>query len=74
MARPRRINIKPTTELIADKVHEIESTEMKLLELRSELKELEAQLREEQIAALVKTVEENGLTLEEAIKRFAEKE
>ena len=74
MARPRRINIKPTTELIVDKVHEIESTEMKLLELRSELKELEAQLREEQIAALVKTVEENGLTLEEAIKRFAEKE
>ena len=74
MARPRKINTRLTTELIEEKIVEIEVTERKLFELKSELKDLEAQLREEQIAVLVKTVEQNGMTIVDAIKHFTEKE
>lgn len=66
MARGRIKDARTTVQKLDDIVAQIEATEANLKELKSQKKELQAQLEQEKVDTLLATIKESNLSLEDA--------
>lgn len=66
MARGKFRDTRTTAQKLDDIVTQIEETEANLKELKSQKKELQAQLEQEKIDTLLATIKASNLSLEDA--------
>lgn len=66
MARGRFKDTRTTAQKLQDVTTQIEATEANLKELKSQKKELQAQLEQEKVDTLLATIKANNLSLEDA--------
>lgn len=66
MARGRIKDTRTTVQKLDDIIVQIEAAEANLKELKSQKKELQAQLEQEKIDTLLATIKANNLSLEDA--------
>lgn len=66
MARGRIKDTRTTVQKLDDIIVQIEAAEANLKELKSQKKELQAQLEQEKVDTLLATIKANNLSLEDA--------
>lgn len=66
MARGRIKDTRTTVQKLDDIIVQIEAAEANLKELKSQKKELQAQLEQEKVDTLLATIKESNLSLEDA--------
>ena len=66
MARGRIKDTRTTVQKLDDIIAQIEAAEANLKELKSQKKELQAQLEQEKVDTLLATIKESNLSLEDA--------
>lgn len=77
MARGRIKDTRTTVQKLDDIIAQIESTEATLKELKSQKKELQAQLEQEKVDTLLATIKASNLSVEDAtnyIKNVAQED
>lgn len=66
MARGKFKDTRTTTQKLDDIIAQIEAAEVSLKELKSQKKELQAQLEQEKVDTLLATIKASNLSLEDA--------